>query len=135
MLWRDLETGRRTSLTYDDERDAAVVKELIEAAGRHADKAARIAEGVRRPEPTVLDAIREHIDLLTGVGADTRSHYRGQLKAHISPLLGALPASAVTYRHVAEWVRAMTEKGLSPKTIANVHGLLSAAMTTAVRLG
>jgi len=41
----------------------------------------------------------------------------------------------VTYRHVAGWVRAMTEKGLSPKTIANVHGLLSAAMTTAVRLG
>ncbi len=42
--------------------------------------------------------------------------------------------SAVTYRHVAGWVRAMTEKGLSPKTIANMHGLLSAAMTTAVRL-
>ena len=41
----------------------------------------------------------------------------------------------MTYRHVAGWVRAMTEKGLSPKTIANVHGLLSAAMTTAVRLG
>ncbi len=27
------------------------------------------------------------------------------------------------------------KRGLSPKTIANLHGLLSAAMTTAVRLG
>ena len=89
----------------------------------------------RKPGPTVEAAITEHIELLTGVGADTPSHYRGQLRTHIAPGLGALPVPAVTYRHVAGWVRAMTEKGLSPKTIANVHGLLSAAMTTAVRLG
>ncbi|KGM17530.1 tyrosine-type recombinase/integrase [Actinotalea fermentans] len=135
VLWRDPDTGRQTSLTYDDERDARVARELIEAAGGRADEAARIAEAVRKPGPTVEAAITEHIDLLTGVGADTRSHYRGQLRSHIAPALGALPVSAVTYRHVAGWVRAMTEKGLSPKTIANVHGLLSAAMTTAVRLG
>lgn len=135
VLWRDPDTGRQTSLTYDDERDARVARELIEAAGGRADEAARIAEAVRKPGPTVEAAITEHIDLLTGVGADTRSHYRGQLRSHIAPELGALPVSAVTYRHVAGWVRAMTEKGLSPKTIANVHGLLSAAMTTAVRLG
>jgi hypothetical protein len=110
-------------------------RELIEAAGGRTDEAARIAEAVRKPGPTVEAAITEHIDLLTGVGADTRSHYRGQLRAHIAPGLGPLPVPAVTYRHVAGWVRAMTEKGLSPKTIANVHGLLSAAMTTAVRLG
>lgn len=59
---------------------------------------ARIAEALRRPGPTVLEAIGEHIDLLTGVGADTRSHYRGQLASHIAPVLGALPVSAVTYR-------------------------------------
>ncbi|MBU5422907.1 site-specific integrase [Cellulomonas hominis] len=46
-----------------------------------------------------------------------------------------MPVAASTYRHVAGWVRAMTERGLSPKSIANVHGLLSAAMTTAVPLG
>ena len=127
--------GRQTSLTYDDEREARAARELIEAAGGRADEAARIAAAVRKPGPTVEAAITEHIDLLTGVGADTRSHYRGQLRSHIAPGLGALPVSAVTYRHVAGWVRAIREKGLSPKTIANVHGLLSAAMTTAVRLG
>jgi len=37
----------------------------------------------------VLEAITEHIDLLTGVGADTRSHYRAQLRAHIAPVIGA----------------------------------------------
>jgi len=135
VLWRDPVTGRQTSLTYDDERDARVAKELIEAAGGHAAEAARIAEAVRAPGPLVRDVVAEHIDLLTGVGADTRSHYRGQLAAHIAPVLGAYPVAALTYRYIAGWVRLMGEKGLAPKTIANVHGLLSAAMTTAVRLG
>ena len=135
MLWRDPETGRQTSLTYDDEREARVARELIEAAGGHADEAARIAEAVRTPGPTVEAAVTEHIDLLTGVGPDTRSHYRGQLRTHIAPVLGPYPVAAINYRHIAGWVRAMSEKGLSPKTIANVHGLLSAAMTTAARLG
>src|SRR5450830_1315503 len=109
VLWRDPVTGRQTSLTYDDERDARVAKELIEAAGGHAAEAARIAEAVRAPGPLVRDVVAEHIDLLTGVGADTRSHYRGQLAAHIAPVLGAYPVAALTYRHIAGWVRLMGE--------------------------
>jgi len=135
VLWRDPETGRQTFLTYDDEREARVAKELIEAAGGYAVEAARIAEAVRKPGPTVLEAISEHIELMNGVGADTRSHYRQQLATHIAPVIGSYPVSALTYRHVAGWVRAMMAKGLAPKTVANVHGLLSAAMTTATRLG
>lgn len=50
-------------------------------------------------------------------------------------MLGGYPVAALTYRHFARWVRAITDKGLSPKTIANLHGLPSAALTTAVRLG
>ncbi|NTW41060.1 MAG: site-specific integrase [Cellulomonadaceae bacterium] len=135
VIWRDPDTGRQTSLTYDDEREARVAMELNVAAGGHAAEAARIADAMRVPGPTVEAAVAEHIDLLTGVGPDTRSHYRGQLRTHIVPVLGPYPVAAITYRHVAGWVRAMGDKGLSPKTIANVHGLLSAAMTTAVRLG
>lgn len=135
VLWRDPDTGRQTSLTYDDLRDATVARQLIEAAGGHALEAARIAEGIRKTGPCVDDVISEHIDLLTSVGPDTRKHYRGQLEAHISPSLGPYPVAALTYRHIAGWVREMDEKGLAPKTISNVHGLFSAAMTTAVRLG
>ena len=47
VLWRDPDTGRQTSLTYDDLRDATVARQLIEAAGGHALEAARIAEGIR----------------------------------------------------------------------------------------
>ena len=135
VLWRDPETGRQTSLTYDDEREAIVAKQLIEAAGGYAAEAARIADAIRKPGPTVAQVIAEHIDLLTAVGSDTRAHYRQQTAAHIVPTLGAFPVAALTYRQVAGWVADMSKKGLAPKTIANVHGLFSASMATAVRLG
>ncbi len=135
VLWRDPETGRQTSLTYDDEREAIVAKKLIEAAGGYVAEANRIAEAIKKPGPTVAQAVAEHIDLLTGVGPDTRAHYRQQTAAHIVPTLGVFPVAAVTYRQVAGWVADMSKKGLAPKTIANVHGLFSASMATAVRLG
>ena len=135
VLWRDPDTGRQTSLTYDDVRDATVAKKLIEAAGGYATEASRIAEALQKPGPTVAQVVAEHIDLLTAVGTDTRAHYRHQAATHIVPTLGAFPVAALTYRHVAGWVRDMSAKGLAPKTIANVHGLFSASMSTAVRLG
>ena len=135
VLWRDPETGRQTSLTYDDKRQAVIALQLIEAAGGQAIEAARIAEAVQAAGPSLTEVVTEHIDLLTAVGPDTRAHYRTQLKAHIDPVIGGLPVKGLTYRHVAGWVQEMSAKGLAPKTIANVHGLLSAALTTAVRLG
>lgn len=38
------------------------------------------------------------------------------------------------YRHMNHWVKSMTAKGRSPKTIHHVHGLISAAMNTAEML-
>jgi len=66
-------------------RDPIVAQQLIEAAGGRAVEAARIAEAIRKPGPTVTEVVSEHIDLLTAVGSDTRSHYRQQLAAYIDP--------------------------------------------------
>jgi integrase len=87
------------------------------------------------PSPTVAMLVREHIDLLTGIGPNARASYGRYLRHHIGPLLGAEPVTAVGYREVAGFIRGLSAKGLSPKTIANIHGLLSASMTTAVKLG
>jgi len=87
------------------------------------------------PGPTVTVLVREHIDLLTGIGPNARASYGRYLVHHIGPLLGAQPVTAVGYREVAGFIRGLLAKGLSPKTIANIHGLLSASMTTAVKLG
>ena len=92
-------------------------------------------DAVRHSGLTVTEVVSEHIDPLTAVGADTRVHYLKQFAAHISPSIGPYLVSSMSYRHMAGWVRAVSEKGPAPTMIANVHGSLSAAMTTAVRLG
>lgn len=135
VLWRDPDTKRQSSLTYDDENDARVAKHLLEVTGGHTDEAAQIADAVRHHGPSVAEVVSEHIDLLTAVGPDTRASYRTQLRRHIAPTLGSYPVPVISYRHVAGWVRSLSDSGLSPKTIANIHGLLSASMSTAVRLG
>ena len=71
----------------------------------------------------------------TWIGPNARASYGRYLRHHIGPLLGASAVTAVGYREVAGFVRGLLAKGLSPKTIANIHGLLSASMTTAVKLG
>jgi site-specific recombinase XerD len=48
--------------------------------------------------------------------------------------LGTLDASKVGYRDDVEWVQSMHAKGLSAKTIADVHGLPSAAFNTMVKM-
>nr|WP_233575270.1 hypothetical protein [Cellulomonas sp. PhB150] len=135
VLWRDPDTKRQSSLTYDEENDARVAKHLLEVTGGHTDEAARIADAVRHHGPSVVEAVAEHIDLLTAVGPDNRASYRTHLRRHIAPTLGSYPVAVISYRHVAGWIRSMSDSGLSPKTIASIHGLLSASMSTAVRLG
>ena len=51
----------------------------------------------------------------------------GRRRACYRRLLIRGQAAAIIQRHVTGCMRAMTE-GLAPKTIANVHGLLSAAV-------
>jgi integrase len=53
------------------------------------------------------------------------------LRNDIAPTIGAIPLELLTHADVAGWVQSM--KGAAGKTIANKHGLLSAALNAAVR--
>jgi integrase len=55
------------------------------------------------------------------------------LRCHIADGLGTLDATKVEYRDIVAWVKSMQAKGLAPKTIKNVHGLISASFNTMVR--
>jgi integrase len=54
------------------------------------------------------------------------------LRCHIADGLGTMDATKVEYRDVVAWVKSMQAKGLAPKTIKNVHGLMSASFNTMV---
>ncbi|NMM22395.1 MAG: site-specific integrase [Phycicoccus sp.] len=135
VVWRDPTQPGRQSLTFDDRRQAEQTIKLLDANSQRLTLAVEVANAIRQGGPTVEDAVREHIELLNRVGEDTRTGYRLRARDHITPYLGALPVKALTWQQVTLWIRELQNKGLSHKTIANVHGLLSAAMNTAVRLG
>lgn len=135
VTWRDPTQPGRQSMTFDDRRQAERTIKLLDGSGQRLTLAIEVANAIRQGGPTVEDAVREHIELLNRVGEDTRSGYRYRARDHINPHLGALPVKALTWHQVTLWIRDLQTKGLSNKSIANIHGLLSAAMNTAVRLG
>lgn len=122
-------------MTFDDRHKREQTVKLLDDSCQRLTLAIEVAHAIRQGGPTVDEAIREHIELLNRLGEDTRSGYRFRARDHITPYLGALPVKALTWQQGTLWIRELQNKGLSHKTIANVHGLLSAAMNTAVRVG
>ena len=69
----------------------------------------------------------------------TVKHYQAQTKAHILPALGAVPLSQLDPHRIQSFYNALlrgkgAKKPLSPKSIRNIHGILSKCLSTAVRL-
>lgn len=44
-----------------------------------------------------------------------------------------MDATTVGYKDIVAWVKGMQANGLAPKTIKNVHGLISASFNTLVK--
>lgn len=130
VLWRDADTGRQTSETYDSEQEAQLLRKFLTANGNSFRMAATAARAMRSTSPTVAHVVTAHIDGLTAVEPGTRAKYRRIADRHIIPALGARPVDTLTRADVAAWFNALD---MAPKTRKNVHALLSAALTTAVR--
>lgn len=69
----------------------------------------------------------------------TIKHYKAQAKAHILPALGYVPLSQLDPHRIQSFYNALLrgkgeKKPLSPKSIRNVHGILSKCLSTAVKL-
>ena len=70
----------------------------------------------------------------------TMKHYRAACETHIKPHLGDVPLSKLNAVMVQKFYNSLShpedsEKALSPKTVKNVHGILSKSMSQAVRNG
>lgn len=129
--------GRQTTLTFDDENLAETFRTAVDQLG--AEAALRLHQIDRQPRAqhgiTVTEWLTHHIDHLTGVDSRTADDYRAYLRNDIGPALGHMPLADLDRDDVARWVQAMGAAGASAKTIANKHGLLSAALAGAVISG
>jgi integrase len=141
LRWRH--EGVQENMTFQSRAQAEMWKLLLEANGHSLQVAQRVVKNAHMDGPTVLQLLHKHISLLTGVGGDQLGRYNQAVTHHFAGTpLGRTPVAAVTYEDVILWVKWMQAKPgrhpgskMTAKTIANHHGLLSAAFTTAVLLG
>ena len=65
----------------------------------------------------------------------TLAAYKGLLKNHIKPQIGAVPLQSLRGSHIQRVYNAMTDAGLSGRTVKNVAALLHKAFSVALKQG
>lgn len=157
---RWLEGGARDgdpqSEVFDSEPEAIQFKALVDAHGQHWPPGWVKGEGFVQPKTAEEDKAavtfdvwaERFVDTLTGVEVRTRHDYRRDIRKHFVPTFGSkdiCDAEAITPTDVRRWVNALeagerdkkdkeawARKPVSPKTLANLHGLLYAVFQAAV---
>ena len=134
VLWRDPKSREQQGLTVATEAEAETLKRLLDANGQSFEIAQHAILSNQARVPTVAEVVQEHIDLLIRPSSGTVRTYQVMLDRHVRNSIGHIPVDKLDYRHLNHWVKSMMAKGKAPKTIHNVHGLISAAMNTAEML-
>ncbi|QFP96651.1 integrase [Gordonia phage Denise] len=131
VSWRH--NGRQRRLSFETIQGATTHKLNLEKFGH--DRAMQILGVIEthRDETTLAQTLEHHINSLTGVEPGTIRRYHSYLRNDFADI-GQLPVSGVSETVIASWITELAKKN-SGKTIANKHGLLSAALARAVREG
>ncbi len=75
-------------------------------------------------------------EYLGGVKPRTLDSYQTQVETHIKPALGLKKLSDLAPHDIQRFYNTLTrDKGLSPKSVKNVHGVLHKALEQAVKIG
>lgn len=135
VTWREDGNGKQTSETFAAKGQAELLRDYLNANGQSYTLATEAFTRSRANGPTMADMAELHVRNLTGVTDRTRADYRRDIRKHILPGVGAIRAGQLTRAQVREWVNAMEDDDVSPKSIANYHGLLSSIMNTAIEEG
>jgi len=145
VTWR--EDGRKRSETFAAERDAKAFRGLVDAAGQRYPAGWIPGSGMTAPRAglTVREWCERAVAARSGITPGTRDRYLALLARHVYPTLGDLPLDAVNRERAALWLvdlentPAVARKGqepdgrtLAPKTVRNVHGLVSSIWSDAV---
>jgi integrase len=118
-------------VTVRSEQEASTLVQYLNDNGQMQEPAPP-GNQLRKPGvPTVADMVQEHIDLLVRPSTGTIGTYQRILDLHIRSRIGHVPVDEFGYREIMQWVKGLTVDGVAPKSIHNMHGLLSAAMKTA----
>ena len=122
--------GKRVSFYGAKQSDAV-------KAMRAAQKAADDGTYFEPTRLTVREWLEKWLDEYVALSAKplTLAAYRSSSNTHIIPALGKIPLKSLNPTQIQEFYNSLTrEKGLSAKTVKNVHGILHEALDQAVKL-
>lgn len=125
--------GHQASETFDSEKKAKTLRGLIDANGQRLPAGYIKGQGFA-PATTSLSVgawCARAVAARSGIEARTRHDYARQLELHLGDL-AAVALADLSREQVSAWVVSLKR---SPKTIKNLHGLLSSCLTDAVRDG
>ena len=127
----DPETGKQKQHSISGKTQAEVAQKLREVT-------AEIGQGTFKEacKLTVGEwSIIWDKDYLIGVKPRTQEAYRSILCTHIRPGLGAIKLEVLNAHTIQHFYNGLSQKGLSAKTVKNVHGVLPELLQQAVRIG
>ena len=127
----DPETGKQKQHSISGKTQAEVAQKLREVT-------AEIGQGTFKEacKLTVGEwSIIWDKDYLIGVKPRTQEAYRSILCTHIRPGLGAIKLEVLNAHTIQHFYNGLSQKGLSAKTVKNVHGVLHELLQQAVRIG
>ncbi len=129
--------GKATSETFHTLREAERFCSAVAGIGAEAAIAQRARTDVADAGyvPTLAQWLDRHVEELTGVTDRTRHDYKAMAKRTWLPHLGGLAVDLVDRAAIARTLRALEAQGLSAKSIANAHGLLSSVLGSAALAG
>ena len=130
VVWRIPGETRRQSLTAPTRAAADALKALVEDNGGALSRedVGHLIANDPRSGPTVLEWVHTYVDSLTAIEAKTVSDYHRQANSYMDTL--TMPLVSMERPDVRAWVTRISRQ-VAPKTVANVHGLLSASMAQA----
>ena len=130
VRWR--QDGRSVSETFPTESGAIKFRGLVDAAGQrypHGWVPGRgFAPALARP--TLAQWFDRAIDSRPGANIRTRSDYRRDFAGHVPAWLADKPIETITREDVGKWLVELAST-LKPKTIHNIHGMVSSVMKDA----
>lgn len=137
VVWR--QDGARQQQTFRDDLAAKDFLQHVNASKNHWPRGwvpgrgwAEDLDGDISTAPTFADYSKLTIRARGKADERTQDDYLAHIARHVNPVIGLMPLDKITRFHVAEVANRMQAAGLAPKTIANVHGLLSSVLSDAV---
>ena len=71
-------------------------------------------------------------EYLSNVKPLTQQNYAKQVNKHLKPALGATKLETLEAHTIQKFYNSLSESGLSPKTVKNIHGVLHSALQQAI---